>query len=102
MIYATSYLRGHKIEWINNQWVYSDTKEPTETTHKDRTCGKCGQEETKEGHDACLGTLPGLKNACCGHGQEKPYVQFLDGIDIRGKDAELIINILKKYRKFVY
>ena len=32
---------------------------------------------TKEGHDGCLGTLPGIMNACCGHGDiDEAYVQF--------------------------
>jgi hypothetical protein len=33
-----------------------------------RACGHCGSVATTEGHDACLGTLPGALNACCGHG----------------------------------
>jgi hypothetical protein len=90
-----AYLRGHKIEFINNGWVYSDNKQPTAETHKLRACGKCGKKETKEGHDACLGTLKGLMNACCGHGKNKPYVQFLDGHIIDGNNAKIIIGILK-------
>lgn len=94
---TTSYLRGHKIEFINNEFIYSDNKESTINTHKDRPCGNCGQHETKEGHDACLGTLPGLMNACCGHGVEsEAYVQLLDGSCIRGEHAIAIINILKE------
>jgi len=94
---AISTYRGHKIEFIDNDWIFSDTKESTSKTHKERSCGKCDKFETKEGHDACLGTLPGLMNACCGHGVEKnAYVQFLDRYSIHGKDAIIIIEILKK------
>lgn len=40
-------------------------------------CKSCDRHPTKEGHDACLGELPGVANACCGHGDvEKAYVQF--------------------------
>lgn len=40
-------------------------------------CGHCGLPRTKEGHDGCIGTLEGVKNACCGHGEEAvAYVQF--------------------------
>ena len=43
----------------------------------DKSCGYCGKDNTPEGHDGCLGTLPGLMNACCGHGIESgTYVQF--------------------------
>lgn len=41
------------------------------------TCNHCGLDRTPEGHDGCIGTLKGVKNACCGHGgDESPYVQF--------------------------
>lgn len=93
-----SYLRGHEIEYLNGEWIYSDTKEPTTQTHKDRPCGYCNKPNTPEGHDGCLGTLMGVMNACCGHGQIKEvYVQFLDGTVIQGEDATAILNILKKY-----
>ena len=40
-------------------------------------CGKCKKGPTKEGHDGCLGTLPGVMNACCGHGDiNDAYVMF--------------------------
>jgi len=44
------------------------------------TCGFCGLDRTPEGHDGCIGTLPGVMNACCGHGDtEMAYVQYEDG-----------------------
>jgi hypothetical protein len=93
-----SYLRGHEIELVNGKWIYSDTKELTTETWQSRTCGHCGLQQTKEGHDGCLGTLKGIMNACCGHGQIKEsYVQFLDGSTIHGKNANVILNILKEY-----
>jgi hypothetical protein len=97
---AKSYLRGHKIEYKNNEWIYSDNKQPTSKTYKNRACGKCDKPETKDGHDACLGTLKGVMNACCGHGTDEAYIQFLDGHCIRGKDAEGVINMIKKYYLF--
>lgn len=78
-------LRGHKIELKNKEWVYSDTKESTVETWKNRPCGHCGKHNTKEGHDACLGTLPGVMNACCGHGsRNESYIQFENGTILRG------------------
>jgi hypothetical protein len=35
--------------------------------------------------DKCLGTLPGVKNACCGHGvKELAYICFNNGLIIEG------------------
>ena len=99
-IIKSSKLRGHDIEFINSEWIYCDTKEPTVNNYQNRPCGNCGKNSTKEGHDACLGTLPSVMNACCGHGlEDEAYVQFLDGFSIKGKDAILIMDILKKYKK---
>lgn len=94
-----SHLRGHSIVSINGQWVYEDSMEPTATTCKDRPCGFCNKPNRSDDHDACLGTLPGIMNACCGHGVEKEaYVQFLDGKCARGKSALIILNELKKWK----
>ncbi len=90
-------LRGHYIEFDGEQWVYEDTKESTVKGWRKRPCGHCGAHNTPEGHDGCLGTLPGLMNACCGHGEEREaYVQFLDGEAIQGTDAITIMDVLKK------
>ena len=63
--------RGHEIEFIYGQWVYSDNKEGVDI---DRPCIKCGKMPTKEGHDSCLSCIPGIRFACCGHGKENPYL----------------------------
>lgn len=97
---AKSYLRGHEIEHTGEGWVYSDTKEPTviDGEYNERPCMQCGLSQTSEGHDGCLRTLKGVMNACCGHGHTlEAYVQLLDGTAIRGHDAWMIQNILKKH-----
>ena len=33
------------------------------------SCRECGLKRDEDGHDPCLGTLPGVMNACCGHGK---------------------------------
>ena len=84
---ARSTWRGHAIETTNGEWVYSDTKEPT--VGNKRRCGHCKQRTTHDGHDACLGELPSVKNACCGHGVTKgAYVQMVDGSVLRGAEAQ--------------
>lgn len=82
---AAEHLRGHPIEYRADRWVYCDTGEPTAETWQTRPCGHCGRHNTLEGHDACLGTLPGVINACCGHGdREAAYIQFEGGARIAG------------------
>lgn len=96
---ARSTLRGHEIEWDEKQdaYVYSDTHEPTVETYKDRPCGNCGLTETPEGYDGCLGTLPGVINACCGHGvTQDAFVQFEDGRRLSGNEA---INAMGKLKR---
>lgn len=81
-------LRGHRIEERDDRWCYADTGEPTVETHGERPCGCCGVHGAADGHDPCLGTLPGVMNACCGHGQPgEAYVQFEDGFTISGEKA---------------
>jgi len=82
-----SHHRGHAIEDRGGTWVYS-----SDGTHvasdPDRACGHCGLPNTPDGCDACLGTLPGVRNACCGHGNiAAAYVQLWTGETTRGKTA---------------
>ena len=93
--------RGNEIYFNESDktWYYKDTNIPVPENYKTRPCGNCGRNYTEEGHDGCLGTLIGLMNACCGHGNvEEAYVQFWDGEIVTGEDAKIIQDILKKYR----
>jgi hypothetical protein len=97
---ALGYNNGHKVEFVDGVWYYMDTSEPTHLPENNRACSHCEKLPTKEGHDACLKTLPGLQNACCGHGRiDEAYIHFRDGEAIYGADAISIIEILKKYRQ---
>jgi hypothetical protein len=66
---ARSYERGHEIIYKDG-WVYADTGEPI----KARPCIRCKRMPV-DGHDACLGHIPGVSSACCGHGVEPGYVR---------------------------
>ena len=85
---SRSYFRGYPIVWINNEWVYEDDHTPAPASGgKVRPCKKCGTLFTsgKEEVDPCLGTLPGVDKACCGHGiREASYIRFTNGTVIRG------------------
>jgi hypothetical protein len=68
--------RGHRIVWDGNLWRYADDGTPAEDWGgMARPCVRCGQMPTPEGHDACLGTLPNVSAACCGHGVREPYIK---------------------------
>ena len=83
-------LRGHNIILVDGEWLYEDTRTPT--VGNERACGACGKSNTVEGHDGCVGTLPNVMNACCGHGiEEDAYVQHLDGSCTTGAEALKII-----------
>jgi hypothetical protein len=92
---GTSYPSGNKS---------SDDLKPIEN-HLDsskhrRPCAKCGKLPTKEGHDACLGTLPGVIDACCGHGVREAYIHFENGVTIRGSLVTEFVqaNLKNKYK----
>lgn len=85
---STSKLRGHPIYWISGHWRYQDTNSRTIEEWDSRPCGHCNKHKTKDGHDACLGALPGVSNACCGHGDVlDTYIQFNGGKIINGQQA---------------
>lgn len=86
---------GYDIEFVDGEFVFSDTGKPTAGSK--RSCGHCHKYPTVEGHDACLGTLPGVKNACCGHGQvAEAYVQLVGGKHVQEQDAVELIKQLKE------
>lgn len=88
--------RGHAMELDDEgRWIYSDTRGlVAEDTH--RACGKCNLPNRMDGHDACLGELPSVTNACCGHGElGAAYVNFSDGRrGVYGKDALAVLRAL--------
>jgi hypothetical protein len=51
-------------------------------------CPECHMKRGPDGHDPCLGELPGVSYACCGHGGKSlqsvgGYISFKDGKVIR-------------------
>lgn len=91
-------LRGHAIYFDGQEFRYSDNHQSTIETWKDRPCGHCGLHNTMEGHDGCLGTLPGVLNACCGHGVDRSaYIQYTDGTEVRGDAAMKLSDVNDKH-----
>ena len=77
-----TFCNGHKVITSDDILHYEDGSLYTEANAK--PCVKCGKSWDKEGRDACLGKLPGVKAACCGHGTGEGYIMFDNGITIRG------------------
>ena len=68
---AKAYSRGWEIYFDGTKWRYSDNNKIVDDS---RPCKRCGRMPTKEGYDACLGFIEGVKSACCGHGVEESYI----------------------------
>lgn len=84
---AGGHWRGHLIIERERRWLYADTGQPVADA-PGRPCGFCGLPNTPEGHDGCLGALPGAVNACCGHGVEaEAYVVLTSGLRLTGSEA---------------
>ncbi|MCK9326310.1 MAG: hypothetical protein M0P69_12530 [Bacteroidales bacterium] len=49
-----------------------------------RPCARCGHYPNEDGDDFCIQRLGAVMNACCGHGNREGYIQFDNGITIRG------------------
>ena len=78
-----SHVRGWEVYFDGTIWRYTDNDKPVDD---DRPCKRCGRKPVK-GMDACLGPLFGVKDACCGHGVEEPYLEFKNGTRLEGKDV---------------
>lgn len=67
---ATAYARGYKIYYhqTDGLWRYTDNNQPLDNN---RACKRCGRKPLAEGYDACLGHIPRVVAACCGHGRDE-------------------------------
>lgn len=76
---ATAYNFGHMswYDWDLPGWRYSD--DDTSVRDNDRPCPECGELETPEGYDPCIGCISGATAACCGHGLYEGSVRMKDG-----------------------
>jgi len=83
---ARSFLRGHPLIWLEDRWVYEDDHaDPLLRGAKPRPCKKCGAVFPWHEVDPCLGVLPGVERACCGHGvRSDSYVRFTTGVVLKG------------------
>lgn len=83
---ARFFWRGHACTWDGKAWNFDDTGKPLPGYGGEfRPCAKCGALMNDHEPDRCLGQLPGVDNACCGHGRrEESYVRFKNGVVLLG------------------
>lgn len=48
-----------------------------------KLCNRCGEHYDRNEPDPCLGHLPGVIFACCGHGDGNGYITFENNVCIR-------------------
>lgn len=70
----------------NGEWFW---KEDDTSILIDKSCPKCHLFPLKYEVDPCLGLLPGVEHACCGHGIHNGYILFNNGKRVILKDFEI-------------
>ena len=82
---ATGYSHGRPVVFneVAGKWLYMDTLEPSD--ENPRACPWCGGLPLEGDEDACLGHIPGVTSACCGHGVERACLMFDDGTFMQGE-----------------
>ena len=69
---VSTYFNGNLAYSKSENWYYCNDSSPV--FNNPRPCPKCGKLPTTEGYDACLGYIPNVKYACCGHGKPTRYI----------------------------
>jgi hypothetical protein len=90
-IVQCGYFRGHPVVCLAGEDCerYADDLTPTVDEagiSVERPCVQCRLLAAPDGPDPCLGMVPEVKAACCGHGVEEPYVLAVHGT-VRGSQA---------------
>lgn len=86
--------RGHPIRQVGDSWIYTDTQEAV-SANPERQCGHCNKPQTPEGHDPCIGTLPNVIGACCGHGSKDTAYVLFDNKDWLGGEEAIAYFVSK-------
>lgn len=88
---AYAHIRGHPIYWHSDDvsWRYADGVLASRglflragdgsVAMEDRPCTLCGRKAVNVGGkypDPCMGLLPDVAQACCGHGVQRAYVAW--------------------------
>ncbi len=68
---------GHPVVYEDEEWRWMDSRESV--TAAPRACVLCKVAPGPDGHDPCLGEIPGMTAACCGHGLQAGWTVTGDG-----------------------
>jgi hypothetical protein len=80
--------RGHPVHFDWDRNCFMDCRTEKIVDINKLQCPACELFPTAEGHDACLGTIPGIIAACCGHGyRSECYVKPQHGQILTGIQA---------------
>lgn len=77
-----SYVRGHAIRFdveFGKHVFVADGKPVPAEGGEEPPCPFCGKTAGKGGVDPCLGILPRVESACCGHGEHEGWIRFEQG-----------------------
>lgn len=71
----TASIRGNKVTWDVDlqEWLFDDG---VATKGEMRACTYCHRSPDEVGRDPCLGYIPAVSSACCGHGGGDSYVRL--------------------------
>ncbi len=79
---TAGYVRGRPSEWSDARGchVFVDSKQPVPLAGgAERPCPFCGLTAETKGPDPCMGELPNVESACCGHGVHQGWIRFDGG-----------------------
>jgi hypothetical protein len=63
-------------------------------------CDNCGLPPTRKRHDPCLADLPGVINACCGHGHTFAYATLANDFCLMGRSLKVYLQKVGHLRHF--
>jgi len=78
-----NYLMGHGVYMADDMLIARNSRGQFINIDKLK-CTKCKKKATKDGQDPCIANLPGVTDACCGHGRHEGYIVFENGVKITG------------------
>lgn len=86
---------------MSDKWYkVVEGKKPSEVLCEGWLCPFCGLIREKDFRpDPCLGELPGVEFACCGHGgmvkEERGYIAFSNGVVLRFGHAGTVDGVTR-------
>lgn len=101
---ASGLIRGVRSIWDGEKWA------PGSCTAEAGHCGECDRNCEVLRPDPCLGWLPGVSHACCGHGDSEEAYVVLGGapdqpisqiegptLTLRGQPAIDFFNLIEEH-----